>query len=211
MEACSTRESFYRERFLSCFNDKAFCSREGGCEAFCAGWMGCSGALAINSAGVGTVTNTEPVSAVCSGTPSSGGGGGSTGGGSGSTGGGGGAAVVDAGPSAACLALNGADASVSEQTPRVTVGGAFAAGERIGLTYDYLGTSTDTPYVLTAYWSDGTDAGVDDAGSPRVILWEQKLDGQKMVTAPSDASGITFTCAFDCHLGWNVALTCAAP
>lgn len=54
---CSDRPSYFQGRFLTCYRDTAFCTRPGQtCESFCSGWMGCSGPLAIDSDGVGTVT-----------------------------------------------------------------------------------------------------------------------------------------------------------
>jgi hypothetical protein len=61
--SCSTRPDYYRERFLSCFRDTAFCDRpDASCEQFCSGWIGCTGSLTIDSDGVGTV---EGPSAEC--------------------------------------------------------------------------------------------------------------------------------------------------
>jgi len=57
---CSTSPNFYRDRFLSCFNDKDFCTRPyASCQEFCAGWMGCVGDLAIDEAGIGQVTGPD--------------------------------------------------------------------------------------------------------------------------------------------------------
>lgn len=201
VEMCQGRADYYRERFLSCFNDKPFCSgRSQSCAAFCSGWMGCSGSLDVDASGVGTVFGTAEPEALCAGTSPGDGGSSTSDGGGGTT-----------GPSEACLGLNDAGTAVGHDATVVTVPAALAPGERVLLTYDYLGTSTNTPYLLTAYWADGTDAGVSDAGDPRVIAWELRADGQTEAAAPAGASGITLTCAFDCHLGWNVTFACTAP
>lgn len=198
LDMCQSREGYYRERFLSCFNDKAFCSgRRQSCESFCADWMGCSGSLDVDASGVGKVSGTAEPEPLCVGA--------SPGDGDSSTVDGGGS------PSAACLGLDDAGTEVSHEATVVTVPAALAPGERVRLTYDYLGTATNTPYRLTAYWADGTDAGVSDAGDPRVIAWEVRADGQTEAAAPAGASGITLVCAADCHLGWNVTFACLAP
>lgn len=57
---CASRPSFFRNRFLSCFEDLSFCDRPPQtCEEFCSSWMGCEGPLEINSNGVGTVVGPE--------------------------------------------------------------------------------------------------------------------------------------------------------
>ena len=48
--ACSERPDYFKERFWSCFKDKAFCERRyADCWKFCSGWMGCEGHLGVGS------------------------------------------------------------------------------------------------------------------------------------------------------------------
>jgi len=57
-DRCSDRPAVYRERFSSCFNNKAFCEGHGSlsCCAFCTGWLGCAGTLDTQTS-CGTVTH----------------------------------------------------------------------------------------------------------------------------------------------------------
>lgn len=63
---CSKKSDYFRERFLSCYRDKHFCTRNyGTCSDFCAEWMGCSGFLTVGSDGVDTVLGVDPGTASC--------------------------------------------------------------------------------------------------------------------------------------------------
>ena len=63
---CDSDTGYFRGRFLICYRDKNFCARPNeSCSAYCAGWMGCSGNLAIDSDGVLSVLGPSDGYATC--------------------------------------------------------------------------------------------------------------------------------------------------